>query len=1064
MNSELIYTLLAKVSEIPGNSVTYLSPQSFNVAMSQNNQSITLSFFIPTKFPEVPPLCSVVDSTNITDAVSSEIELRISEICIFVRNQKNIFLLITQEVRSILWKESDSNVEDVRFPDSIETSRLIVETTLNQKISDEWIRKRAKNFLDHPSFEQDKRTRYYLLIYCFFRACKGDYSLEECADLLIKEFRVIDPPCPPLQSIPDVISKLPDYFQELFKTTGSDEISQTMSFFNDFNVISLCAPSVVRARNRVDRRIYAIKVIHLNQKTSTLPPGIGKITHLQHRYVVRYYNYWISDCDENESRAISDAFCLSPPIKEQANFLFVQMDYLTGRPLSEMLHDPHFFECSGLQWRVTQQVLEALCYLHSQDFVHNSMTPTNIIIDGENAKIGDFSDRTKQIPFPYWDSRTVRDKKSDMFAFGVVFFEMWHPFTSEDERLKILTALVKKGEVPDQWKSVFPLQAKIVSLLMQPENNRPMAKELLPLIPAKIVEKEELHDLDQLTSAISTGNIQLKLHAPEVLESLFMESRRLPFKLTDFNNPRLSHLKKNFMNLNLMYNMSIINNSQSKNESQSNSIIGSNNIIGSITSNSQSLSSSLSPSPLSSEDDSLMTMMNICEQIRSFETFIILTFFKTAQSFGALYYQSSIVTQLTNDNNAVVVMSNDGVLHELQSSCTSSFKRMIQNYQVRNSFKSCTRLSRLRESKRSLDHVYEDDVLCFNTTNKHKSIYNYFEHIQFIIQYGLEAFISNPHTGYKPVIKICHAGLTNWLINHYRNKNKPFKNHKNIDADVFMKMVKQTIDKKVDSNINVEEIQNYINDLNQIVLFIKSTGSCHSQNFDWPIVMTFSVETDPAFLIMLSISNTVVAYTQTVINKSANSASAVPSSSTLNNPSENEREAYKIPIITSTRVLLMNALSVLKINSKETIYDKNENLLMKSYKPNSKEVFIIIVCQPFSSTQTFYDINREVYPGKEWNRSFVQMCPVAKLLRENGVAVSFASNDGKAVEYHYVNATLSFTPVVIVAYVDERNKITLRFSTFSNMTKMLENLILSGRDFKRRITIQYNANLKNGKH
>lgn len=1033
MNSDLIHSLFLEVSKIPGNVVSFLSLQSFGVTMNQNDQSITLNFFIPTKFPNVSPLCSVADSTNISDAILTEIESRISEICMFVKNQSNIFLLITLEVRSILWKQSDSNVEDVRFPDSIETSRLIVETTLNQKISDEWIRKRAKNFLSYPTYEQDKNTRKYLLIYCFYRACKGDYSLEECADILIKEFHLIDPPCPPLQSIPAVISRLPDYFQELFKTSESDEVSQTMSFFNDFNVISLCAPSVVRARNRVDRRIYAIKIIHLTQKTSTLPPEIGKLTHLQHRYIVRYYNYWINDCNENESRALSDAFCLSPPIKEQATFLFVQMDYLTGRPLSELLHDPHFFECSGLQWRITQQVLEALNYLHSQNFVHNSMTTTNIIIDGENAKIGDFSDRGKQIPFPYWDFRDVRDKKSDMFAFGVVFFEMWHPFTSEEERTKILTALVKKGEVPEQWKSVFPLQAKIVSLLLQPENNRPMAKELMQLIPAKIIEKEELHDLAQLTSAISTGNIQLQLHAPEVLESLFMESRRFPFKLTDFYDHRMVFVRKSYINRN------------SNCMTTTNSSGTANNLIDSINSNFSA--GIIQPSSTNSDDNAFLTMMNICQQIRSFETFLIFTFFDIAQSFGAYYYQSSIITPLTNDKNAVIVMSNDGVLHELQSSCTSSFKRMIKNSRIRNSFKTYTRLSRLRESKRSIDRIYEDDVLSFNTVSKHRSIYNYFEHIQFIIQYGLDAFESNPNCGFNPTIKISHSGIANWL-----NKWKIFKISNNIE--MFQKNMKKIIDEKIKENVNVDEIQSYMNELEQLVLFIKSTGSCHSQNFDWKILITLSFDTDPAFLVMLSVSNTVVAYTQSVFDKSVNNTQS-------SDASVSNTEELKSPIITSTRVLLLNAMSVLNIMKKD---DLNEGFLRMSYKPNSKEIFIIIVCQPFSTSQPITSIIRDVYGGKEWNRSFVQMCPVVRLLRKNGFSVSLAPNDGKSIEYHFENCSLSFVPLFIVAYVDERNKITLRFSYYSNFERSIESLFLSDKDFKRRITIQYPQNMRNGKH
>ena len=160
-------------------------------------------------------------------------------------------------------------------------------------------------------------------------------------------------------------------------------------------------------------------------------------------------------------------------------------------------------------------------------------------------------------------------------------------------------------------------------------------------------------------------------------------------------------------------------------------------------------------------------------------------------------------------------------------------------------------------------------------------------------------------------------------------------------------------------------------------------------------------------------------------------------------------------------------MSVLNINNKSDLSKRETNYgyLSKCYKPNSKEMFIIIVCQPFSPSQSISEIDRSVYDGKEWNRSFVQMCPIVRLLRKSGIAVSLAPNDGKSIEYHFDNCSLSYIPLIVVAYVDERNKITLRFSFYySNLSKSVENLLLNDKDFKRRITIQYPNNIKNGKH
>lgn len=1036
MNNSLIQKEFVQLSELPGCKISCLSPQSYRVTLSLNDQSITLDFFIPTKYPSVSPLCTVSDSTNISNTI--DIQSRIDEICNFIKYDSGLFLLIVQEVSSIIWTPVDSNSEEVRFPDSIETSRLTIETNLNRSFGDEWIKNRAHTFLSHPSIEQIKRTRDYLLIYCFFRACKGDFSLEECANILINEFKVIEAPCPPLALIPSVISKfldecntLPDYLQELFQTTESDSISRTMSFFNDFNVISLCAPSVVRARNRVDKHVYAIKIIHLRQKTSTLPPDIAQITQLQHRYIVRYYNSWISDCDENESKAISDAFCLSPPIKGPASFLFMQMDYIPGRPLSEMLHNPHFFEHSGLQWRITQQILEALHYIHSHNFVHNSMTPTNIIIDGENAKIGDFSDRTKRLSFPYSDNRPVSDKKSDMFAFGVVFFEMWHPFRSDSERKQILQKLVEKGEVPEQWKSVFPLQAKIVTLLMQPAVNRPNAIELLPLIPTTVVENEELPDVSQLAKAISAGNVRLKTNAPEVLESLFMESRRLQFRLKDFKNPFYERIAEYD---NLLNEENNINSLSSKIDSNGAILTKSSNKLSGTSSNTNINSASSVGSYIPLEDN--INQVNLIGRynqiIRSFESMATMNFFKLAQSFGALYYESNFLQPLKdNDDSSVVVMSNDGALHELQMRISKSYKQMIERLHV-TSLRTYTRISKIFEPKRTVDRIYEDPLLSFDIVNDQFFMKSYTDSLQFIILF-IKTTFGPLLNNVLPTIKVLQTGISSWLEKRLASSRQPLKHqyHKNLAVDwsTFDRLIHQS------SKENIEPIKDSLKELYELKEFVNNIN-----DKEWPIVISPyrpPREVGSSFYLIINISKTVIAYSRTDICK------------------VNDKSLF----ITSTRVMLSNILSLFGhfdifravLFANNSVTTPNDPTLHFRNKP---KVSIVMVCQPFLPKTPINEINRECYQAKEWNRSYVQIFSLVRLLRQNDIAVSLAPNDGESVDFYIQNMTSSFSPLLIVAYVDERNKITLRFSKTSELSKTIENLLSVDSNLKKRIIIQ----------
>ena len=957
---------------VKGISVAQTSPQSYEITVSPNNQSLTFSFYIPTNFPSVPPIFAIESSScNVSQQKKEEINLKIKECCTFTKKQNGFFLMVINEIISLLSPQNDV-IEEIRIPDSIETSRLKNEATLNQNISDEWIRNRTNSFQFPKKNDVDKITRDSLMIYCFFRACSGNYSLDECANILIYQYKVIKSPGPPISSIPVIVSNFfenykeaPSYLQELFQN-NENRTSQTLPFFNDFTVISLCAPSVVKARNRVDRRIYAIKVIHLKHQT-TIPPEITQLTQLQHRYIVRYYNSWISDANSEESKAISETFCLSPTIKEPASFLFIQMDYLSGTPLSKMLHDPHFFELRGLQWKIARQVVEALQYLHSHNVVHNSMTTTNIIIDGDNAKIGDFSDKTKSPPFPYCDPRGVSDSKSDMFGFAVVFFEMWYPFSNENERINILTKLVNNAEIPDNWRKVFPLQAQIVMLLLQNEQNRPHAMDLLPLIQSNDFERDST-DSNQLTKAISHGNIKLESHAPEILASLFHESRKLPFQLSKFINPRIkaantfSKLEKTHLH-----------------EKR-----GSGNHIGMLEGKD------------SSENN--IALFNVT---KAFESHIIETFFKIAKLFDAKYCVSNII-QPVSDDSPTILMTNDGVLHGTQSS-TSCLK-----FPSQISSRTFTRFFSLKES---IDQINENDVLSFDTVLQNPDTFSnhlcyYFDHIYFMMTYLNEVFPDSSKQ-----VEIVTIAIAQWL-NQINQKKKI------LTFESFLKIFKSHKEKN-------PQIEDEIANLKLLVSYFETRMSGKDSNTSKELTFYVGASLPRNFLQKKQMKRFSIDFfvDKCFIGRTFRSQRIVPNS--------------KSQSILSTRLLVLKCLS-------QFTYGTN-------FKGKSvKEVFIIIVCSPFQQSDSMESIPRCVYPTKEWRNSYLQMQAISSLFRKNGISTSFAPNDGESISYHLNEASALFIPLIILSYVDERNKIILRFSEDNKEVKKY--LIES--PLKKRVTIQ----------
>jgi len=109
------------------------------------------------------------------------------------------------------------------------------------------------------------------------------------------------------------------------------------------------------------------------------------LTTLQHRSIVRYCNFWVDECNELESQQISETFCLNPPINQPSSFLFIQMDRCDGRSLEDLLHKMRFFD-DRIQWRIGRQILEAMHYLHSNNFVHYAISTKNIFLTTKMLK------------------------------------------------------------------------------------------------------------------------------------------------------------------------------------------------------------------------------------------------------------------------------------------------------------------------------------------------------------------------------------------------------------------------------------------------------------------------------------------------------------------------------------------------------------------------------------------------------------------------------------------------------------------------------------------------------
>lgn len=186
--------------------------------------------------------------------------------------------------------------------------------------------------------------------------------------------------------------------------------------------------SVARVKNKLDQRIYAIKKIELSSEKSDekkMLREVSLLSRLHHNHIVRYYNAWIEDWNEemkafqnddeeeeeddengefgepieSEESSSHGVVATKPDKNVQKKVMYIQMEYCQ-ETLKDKLEKPNFHKDHDhdqiLAW--IRQILEALAYLHKNEIIHRDLKPANIFFSMNNdIKIGDFGLAVKRV-------------------------------------------------------------------------------------------------------------------------------------------------------------------------------------------------------------------------------------------------------------------------------------------------------------------------------------------------------------------------------------------------------------------------------------------------------------------------------------------------------------------------------------------------------------------------------------------------------------------------------------------------------------------------------------------
>ncbi|XP_022098322.1 eukaryotic translation initiation factor 2-alpha kinase 3-like [Acanthaster planci] len=178
-------------------------------------------------------------------------------------------------------------------------------------------------------------------------------------------------------------------------------------------------------------------------------------------------------------------------------YLYIQMQLCQKETLKDWLGANTLSRDRLRLLHIFQQILAAVQYVHSCGMIHRDLKPSNIFfsVDG-TVKVGDFGlvtavdtqlepdesldddlssidlskKHTSQVGTqlymsPEQLSGKSYDHKVDIFSLGLIFFELLHPFSTQMERIMVMSGS-RQQKFPERFGKELPLETKLIKMLL----------------------------------------------------------------------------------------------------------------------------------------------------------------------------------------------------------------------------------------------------------------------------------------------------------------------------------------------------------------------------------------------------------------------------------------------------------------------------------------------------------------------------------------------------------------------------------------------------------------------
>uniref|UniRef100_A0A3B3ZBT0 non-specific serine/threonine protein kinase n=1 Tax=Periophthalmus magnuspinnatus TaxID=409849 RepID=A0A3B3ZBT0_9GOBI len=292
------------------------------------------------------------------------------------------------------------------------------------------------------------------------------------------------------------------------KYAVNPDVKPKIKFVSDYDSIEALGKgafgTVFKARQKLLEKYFAIKIIRCKEKTLREVKALSDLSHVN---IVRYYTCWMEDTAYQWDSSI-DSYSSSQSTGNQSEkYLYVEMELCDTKTLRVWIdekntqnvkksrRDPRRREES---LKIAQQLVTGVEYIHSLALIHRDLKPANVLFgrDG-NVKIGDFGlvtaestdeenviERTvyKGTPSymaPEQMNRKTYDRKVDIFALGLIYFELLWNIVTGQERQAIWDEL-KAQKLPEDFTRYFQQEGQIIkSMLSGQPQDRPEAKKVM---------------------------------------------------------------------------------------------------------------------------------------------------------------------------------------------------------------------------------------------------------------------------------------------------------------------------------------------------------------------------------------------------------------------------------------------------------------------------------------------------------------------------------------------------------------------------------------------------------